>query len=146
MKRKRKRKLKTAPEKNDFVPDCECAKKFYDSVERERDGFRFLVFHCEKCDTYGRRPIGFVFKDADNIPVPDFSTLQTDSETKLYWKLNFLSQAFPNRKTQILIAATKHELKTRFDALKYDNPNEGTREHWLETEKAKQQFLEQMPE
>ena len=132
-------------QKSDFFPDCECAKEHHEITEREIDGYKVAAFQCKKCETYGRRPIGFVFGD-DSIPVPNFETLKEDTETELYYKLNFLSQVFPNRKTQILIARTKHELKTRFDALKYDIPNEGTRGHWLANQKAMRKVLAEVSE
>ena len=136
----------TRSQKSDFFPDCECAKEHHEITEREIDGCKVATFQCKMCETYGRRPIGFVFKDGDNLPIPEFDTLKEDSETELYYKLNFLSQAFPNSETQARIAATKHELKTRFDALKYDNPKEGTREHWLESQKIRRQMLAEAPE
>ena len=136
----------THSQKSDFFPDCECAKEHHEITEREIDGCKVAAFQCKMCETYGRRPIGFVFNDGDNIPVPDFDTLQTDTETELYWKLNFLSQAFPNNETQVLIAATKHELKARFDALQYDDTKEGTRKHYFENQKIMQKVMEEQAE
>ena len=95
---------------------------------------------CQMCDTCGRRPIAFIFPD-DSVPTPDFDTLQQDTETELYYKLNFLSQIFPDRKTRVCIAQTKHELKTRFNALKYDDPNEGTLKHYVQSGIIKRQVL-----
>lgn len=130
----------THAQKSDFTPDCKHSPNYDELVEREIDDTKVMAFQCQLCTTYGRRPTAFIFPD-DNIPVPDFSTLKTDTETELYYKLNILSQGFPNRKTRRLIAKTKHELKTRFNSLKYDNPNEGTRKHWRETEKIKREIL-----
>ena len=147
--KKRKRKPHrpvTRSQKSDFAPDCEHARENHEFVEREIDGYKFAAFQCKKCGIFGRRPIGFVFKDESSIPIPDFETLGTDTETELYYKLNYLSQIFPNRKSRILIAKTKHELKARFDALKYDDPAEGTRKHWLENDKARHRFLEEIDE
>ena len=138
----RKRKKR---QKSDFCPDCEHSPNYDDLVEREVDGFKVVGFQCQMCDTYGRRPTGFVFKDESSLPIPDFDTLQDDTETELYYKLNFLSQTIPTRQTRVLLAKTKHELKTRFDALKYDNPAEGTRKHWLETQKIMQKVLKESP-
>ena len=138
----RKRKKR---QKSDFCPDCEHSPNYDDLVEREIDGFTVVAFQCRMCETYGRRPTGFVFAD-DSIPIPDFDTLKTDTETELYYKLNWLSRIFPDRQTRVLIAKTKHELKTRFDALKYDDPKEGTRRHWFKCEKAKQRLLAQTAE
>lgn len=147
----RKRKKKRLPpvtrsQKSDFAPDCEHDRENHEFVEREVDGYKFVASQCKECGIFGRRPIGFVFKDEGSIPIPDFDTLDTDTETELYYKLNYLSQIFPNRKTRILIAKTKYELKKRFDALKYDDPNEGTREHWLENDKIRHDFLKELPE
>lgn len=136
------RKRKHKPNKNDFSPDCTHSPNYDDLVEREVDGVKVMAFQCQMCNTYGRRPVAFIFAE-DNIPIPDFDTLGEDTETELYYKLNFLSQVFPNKETQELIAKTKHELKNRFDALKYDNPKEGTRKHWLECEKYKLRLLKQ---
>ena len=144
--RRRKKKQRQNPQKHDIQPDCEHAKEFHGICEREIEGYTVVSFQCKKCETFGRRPIAFAFKDEGSIPIPDFDTLKTDTETELYYKLNYLSQIFPNRKTQLLIAKTKHELKARFDALKYDDPKEGTREHWLENDKARHRFLEELPE
>ena len=135
----RKRKKR---QKSDFCPDCEHSPNYDDLVEREIDGFTVVVFQCQMCDTFGRRPTGFVFADEGSISIPDFDTLNTETETELYYKLNWLSQIFPDRQTRVLIAKTKHELKIRFDALKHDNPKAGTRRHWLECEKAKLRLLE----
>ena len=142
--RKRKKKQHrraTHSQKSDFAPDCEHAKENHEFVEREVESYKFVACQCKKCGAFGRRPIGFLFKDEGNIPIPNFDTLGIDTETELYYKLNYLLQIFPNRKTQILIANTKHELKGRFDALKYDDPKEGTREHWLECDKIRLEEL-----
>ena len=124
-----------------FFSDCKHSSSYDDFVEREVDGFRVVAMQCQMCDTFGRRPVGFVLKDEGNLPIPDFDTLKEDTETELYYKLNYLSQVFPDRQTRVLIAKTKHELKTRFDALKYDNPKEGTRKHWLENQRMMQETL-----
>lgn len=142
--RKRKKKRKKR-QHSDFTPDCSHEPKHDDLVEHEIDGVRIMAFQCQICMTFGRRPTAFIFAE-DNIPIPDFDTLKEDSEIELYYKLNFLSQVFPNKETQTLVAATKHELKTRFDALKYDNPKEGTRRHFLACEKSKQRFLKDISE
>ena len=139
------RKRKKKPQKIDFQPDCSHSPNSDDLVEREIEGFKVMAFECQTCNTFGRRPVAFVFAD-DSIPIPDFDTLKTDTETELYYKLNFLSQAIPSRKTRVLLAKTRHELKTRFDALKYDNPAEGTRKHWLETQKIMQKVMAEIPE
>ena len=130
----------THENKSDFSPDCKHSPNYDDLVERVIEGMKVMAFQCQMCDTYGRRPVAFIFPE-DNIPTPDFDTLKVDTETQLYHKLNFLSHAFPNKETQALLAATKHELKTRFNALKYDIATEGTLQHWMETEKAKKQML-----
>ena len=124
-----KSKQKKKPQKSDFFPDCKHLSSYGDFVEREVDGFTVVAMQCQMCDTFGRRPTGFVIRDESSLPIPDFDTLKEDTETELYYKLNYLSQIFPDRQTRVLIAKTKHELKTRFDALKYDNPKEGTRKH-----------------
>ena len=136
-----KSKQKKKPQKSDFFSDCKHSSSYDDFVEREVDGFRVVAMQCQMCDTFGRRPVGFVLKDEGNLPIPDFDTLKEDTETELYYKLNYLSQVFPDRQTRVLIAKTKHELKTRFDALKYDNPKEGTRKHWLENQRMMQETL-----
>ena len=140
----RKRKMKS--QNSDFVPECNHSKEYHEIVERDTEGYKVVCIQCEMCDTYGRRPVGFVFPDEDDMPIPDFDTLTEDSETELYYKLNFLLHAFPNKVTQSVIAKTKHELKTRFDALKYDIPNEGTLNHWRKSERIKQKFLAGRPE
>ena len=140
------RKRKKKPQKSDFCPDCEHSPKYDDLVEREIGGFTVVAFQCQMCDTYSRRPTGFVFGDESNISMPDFDTLKTDTETELYYKLNWLSHIFPDRQTRVLIAKTKHELKTRFDALKHDDPKEGTRKHWLKNQKIMQEMLEEKAE
>ena len=140
------RKRKKKPQKSDFCPDCEHSSNYDNLVEREIDGFTVVAFQCQMCDTFGRRPTGFVFADEGSISMPDFDTLNTDTETELYYKLNWLSQIFPDRQARVLLAKTKHELKTRFDALKYDDPKEGTRRHWLKCERAKLRLLAQTAE
>ena len=140
------RKRKKERQHSDFVPDCEHSPNYDDLVEREIEGFQVVAFQCQLCDTFGRRPTGFAFTDEGSIPIPDFDTLKTDTETELYYKLNWLSQIFPDRQTRVLIAKTKHELKTRFDALKYDDPKEGTRKHWMKNMKIMQKVLEEKAE
>ena len=140
------RKRKKKQQKSDFHPDCECTQNHNDFVEREVDGFTVVALQCKKCKTFGRRPAGFAFRDEDSIPIPGFDTLKTDTDTELYYKLNWLSQIVPTRETQILIAKTKHELKIRFDALKYDDPKEGTRKHWLKNQKVMQKMLQEKAE
>ena len=139
------RKRKKKQQKSDFFPDCTHSPNYNDLVEREVDDVKVMAFRCQMCDTYGRRPMAFIFAE-NTIPIPDFDTLQEDTETQLYYKLNFLSQMFPDKEVQALIAKTKHELKSRFDALKYDNPKEGTRKHWLKCEKAKQRLFKRRKE
>ena len=140
------RKRKKKQQKSDFHPDCEHTDNHNDFVEREIEGFKVVALQCKKCKTYGRRPTGFVFSDEASLPIPDFDTLKTDTETELYYKLNFLSQILPSRETRVLLARTKAELKTRFDALKYDDPKEGTRKHWLKNQKIMQKMLKEQPE
>ena len=129
--------------KSDFMPECDHKALYNELVEREVDDCTVMTFQCQLCDTFGRRPVAFIFHEDDGAPTPDFDTLKRDTETQLYYKLNYLSQIFPNRKVRILIAKTKHELKIRFNALKYDNPKEGTREHWKRCEKIRQKLLEE---
>ena len=130
-------------QKSDFIPDCIHAREFHELTEHTVEGVKVMSFQCKMCDTFGQRPCGFIL---DELRVPDFDTLETDTEIELYYKLNWLSQFFPDKKIQRLIAQTKHQLKTRFNALKYDDPAEGTRRHWFKCEKAKIKLLKEMPD
>lgn len=138
----KKRKRNPQQQNSDFMPDCNHSKEYHDIVEREVEDCKVMAFQCKMCDTFGRRPVAFIFREDGGAPTPDFDTLKRDTETQLYYKLNYLSQIFPNRKVRILIAKTKHELKTRYQALKYDNPEEGTRKHWKRCEEIRQELLE----
>ena len=142
--RKRKKKQKKRHQ-SDFTPDCTHAPKHDDLVEHEIDGVKIMAFQCQMCKTFGRRPTAFVLED-ENMRIPDFDTLKEDTEIELYYKLFFLSHVIPNKDSQARVAATKHELKTRFDALKYDNPKEGTRRHWHACKKAEREFFKNLPE
>ena len=137
----KKRKREPEHQNSDFMPDCNHKTLYTELVEREIEDCRVMTFQCQMCDTFGRRPVAFLFHE-DGVPTPDFDTLKRDTEIELYYKLNYLSQLFPNRKVRIRIVKTKHELKTRFNALKYDDPKEGTREHWKRCEKIRQKLLE----
>lgn len=137
----KKRKRKPERQNSDFMPDCNHKGRYTELVEREVEDCKVMTFQCQMCDTFARRPVAFLFRE-DGVLTPDFDTLKRDTETELYYKLNYLSQIFPNRKVRILIAKTKHELKTRFNALKYDNPKEGTHKHWKRCERIRQKILE----
>ena len=137
----KRRKREPEQQKSDFMPDCNHSREYHELVEREVEDCKVMTFQCQMCDTFGRRPVAFLFRE-DDVPPPDFDTLKKDTETQLYYKLNYLSQIFPNRKVRILIAKTKHELKIRYNALKYDNPKEGTRKHWERCENIRQKLLE----
>ena len=140
--RKRK-KRQNQQQRTDFAPDCTHSPNFNKLVEREVDGVRVLSLQCKMCDTFGRRPTGFVLDD-ENMRIPNFETLSDDTEIELYYKLNFLSHARPNRITRILIAKVKHQLKVRFDALKYDDPKEGTRQQWKANRDAMRAFFNEV--
>ena len=126
---------------SDFMPDCDHKALYTDLVERDVEDCKVMTYQCQMCDTFARRPVTFIFNEDGSAPTPDFDTLKKDTETELYYKLNYLSQIFPNRKVRILIARIKHELKTRFNALKYDNRKEGTLEHWKRCERIRQKIL-----
>ena len=142
--RKRK-KRQNQQQRTDFDPDCTHSQNYNDLVEREVDGFRVLSIQCKMCDTFGHRPVAFVLDD-ENVRIPDFETLSDDTEIELYYKLNFLSHIPPNRQTRILIAKVKQQLKVRFDALKYDDPKEGTRQQWKANRKAMHAFFDEVEE
>ena len=137
----KKRKRKPERQNSDFMPDCNHKGRYTELIEREVEDCKVMTFQCQMCDTFARRPVAFLFRE-DGVRTPDFDTLKKDTEIELYYKLNYLSQIFPNRKVRILIAKTKHELKTRFNALKYDNPKEGTHKHWKCCERIRQKILE----
>ena len=143
MYRKRKKKRQKR-QHSDFTPDCTHSPTYDELVEHEIDGVKVMAFQCQMCDTFGKRPTAFMMED-ENMRIPDFDTLRDDSEIELYYKLLFLSHVIPNKETQILVAATKHELKTRFGALKYDNPKEGTLRHYLACQKAMRKVLKDIP-
>ena len=142
--RKRKKKRQKRHH-SDFAPDCAHSPTYDELVEHEIDGVKVMAFQCQMCNTFGRRPTAFILED-ENMRIPDFDTLKGDSEIELYYKLNWLSHVIPNKETQALVAVTKHELKTRFGALKYDNPKEGTRRHYLACQKAMRKVLKEVSE
>ena len=109
--RKRK-KRQNKQQRTDFDPDCTHFQNYNELVEREVDGVRVLSLQCKMCGTFGRRPVAFVLDD-ENMRIPNFETLSDDMEIELYYKLNFLLHARPNRITRILIAKVKHQSERR---------------------------------
>ena len=123
--------MRKKQEQTDCDPDCNCNHPEERIViERDVDGMKVMSVQCGICKTYGRRPIGFIV-DEDNIPLPNFETLEKDSEMELYYKLSFLSNVYPSEARLKLISKIKRELKHRFNALKYDTFKEGTLGYYM---------------